>query len=198
MNTVNHVIADSAKIMACTLWKFRFNDSTSIHGMGDTFLHANLERKLAERHGSPGGKGCINGETAEGGRNLHRTIELIRGIHRIQMWIQSLNGGWSQTLPIQILGQLRSQFWRKGDTVAAQYEQVQAEIQRQAEFQRVQYHSDSIQSSPIYLDSINSKSIHSESIGSIQVQWNSIQVPPMDSNPFGSIPVTPIKLDQCR
>ena len=115
--------------------------------------------------------------------------ELIREIQRIQLWIQSLNGGWSSNTtperwknPVPILENRCTQ-------LQAQYDQVQVEIQRQAEIQRVQ--STRTQSSPVqstWTQSVPNQSNPSQ-LDQLQSNGTQCKSHPMDSNPFGSNPM---------
>ena len=78
---------------------------------------ANLERKLAERDGSPRAtsqqlveKVALMKEAALSTEQSGQH-ELIKEIHRIQIWIQSINGGWSSNT-LRIIGRVRFQSWR--------------------------------------------------------------------------------------
>ena len=139
---------------------------------------ANLERKLAERDGSP----KINSQQSvekvalmekrlkEAGISTEQVgqHELIREIHRIQVWIQSLNGGWSPNAthsdtwanPLAVLEQRCTQ-------LQAQYEQVQAEIQRRL---------NSRESNPLGLNPVqfNLLGLNQFRINPIQVNWTPI------------------------
>ena len=134
--------------------------------------------------------------------------ELIKEIHRIQVWIQSLNGGWSSNLPPDTWKNPIPILENRCVQLQAQYEQVRAEIQRQAENQRVQSsrtHSSPVQSTrtqsvpnqsnPSHLDQFQSNGSQSKSH---PMDSNPFGSNPMDSNQFGSIPMSSnsVRLDQ--
>ena len=161
---------------------------------------ANLERKLAERDGSPRANppqlvekvALMEKRLKEAGISTEQLgqHELIREIHRIQIWIQSLNGGWSPntthpetwTNPLAVLEQRCSQ-------LQAQNKQIQEEIQRQAESHRVQFIR--TQSSPVQSTWTQSMPNQSNPSQLDQSQSNGTQFKShsMNSNPFGSNPM---------
>ena len=160
---------------------------------------ANLERKLAERDGSPSATSqqlvekvaLMEKRLKEAGISTEQLgqHELVREIHRIQVWIQSLNGGWSSNTPPDDLKNPIPILENRCIQLKAQYEQVQAEIQRHAEAQRVQ--STRTQSSSTH--SIRNQSVPNQSnpsqLDQFQSNGNQSKSNPMDSNPFGSNPM---------
>ena len=163
---------------------------------------ATLERRLAERDGSPRGSSqqlvekvaLMEKRLKEAGLSTEQSgqHELIREIQRIQVWIQSLNGGWSSnappekwTNPIPILEKRCTQ-------LQAQYGQVQAEIQR-AQSTRTQL--DPIQSDRAQFDRVQPNRTQFDQVQSNGSQFHSN---PRGSNPFGSNSMSsnPMGLDQ--
>ena len=157
---------------------------------------ANLERKLTEQDNFPSSPRTHSQQLVEKVALMEKRLkeagisteqlgqhELVKEIHRIQFWIHSLNGGWSNTPPenwknpIPILE-------NRCIELQAQYEKVQAEIQR--------VQSTRTQSSPFQSTRTQSVPIQSNPI---QVNW--IHFSPMGINPI-PIQWTPIELDQCQ
>ena len=134
---------------------------------------ANLERKLTERDGSPRAN---SQKLAEKVALMEKRLkeagiseqlgqhELVRQIHRIQVWVQSLNGGWSSNTPPDDWKNPIPILENRCIELQAQYEQVQAEIQR--------VQSTRTQSSPV-------QSIRTQSI---PVHSNPSQLDPLQSN----------------
>ena len=169
---------------------------------------ANLERKLAERDGSPRANSSqlvekvalMEKRLKEAGVSTEQSgeHELVKEIHRIQVWIQSLNGGWSSNTPPKDWKNPIPILENQCVQLQAQYEQVQAEIQRQAENQRIQFIR--TQSSPV--QSTRTQSVPIQSNGSQSkshpMDSNPFGLNPMDSNQIGSIPMSSnsVGLDQ--
>ena len=109
--------------------------------------------------------------------------ELVKEIHRIQVWIQSLNGGWSSNTPPDKWKNPIPILENRCIELQAQYEQVQAEIQR--------VQSTWTQSSPVQSNWTQSIPIHSNpsQLDPFQSNGNQSKSNPMDSNPFGSNPM---------
>ena len=114
--------------------------------------------------------------------------ELVKEIHRIQVWIHSLNGGWSSNTPPDVA---ESDSY-PGKSLYGATGAVRKGTGRNSE-------------SPIHSDSIQSCSIESDPISSNPIQFNWIHFSPMGINsspiqwtPIHSDPIqwTPIKLDQ--
>ena len=101
---------------------------------------ANLERKLTERDASPRANSQQSVEkVASMEKRLKETgisteqlgqHELVREIHRIQVGIQSLNGGWSSNIPPDDWKNPIPILENRCMELQAQHEQVQAKLQR--------------------------------------------------------------------
>ena len=118
--------------------------------------------------------------------------ELVREIHRIQVWIYSLNGGWSANTPPENWKNPIPILENRCIELQAQYEKVQAEIQR--------VQSTRTQSSPVQSTRTQSVPIQSSpsQLDPFQSNGNQSNSNPMDSNPIGSMPMSSnsIGLDQ--
>ena len=119
--------------------------------------------------------------------------ELVEEIHRIQVWIYSLNGGWSANTPPENWKNPIPILENRCIELQAQYEKVQA-----PEIQRVQ--STRTQSSPVQSTRTQSVPIQSSpsQLDPFQSNGNQSNSNPMDSNPIGSMPMSSnsIGLDQ--
>ena len=127
-----------------------------------------LERKLTERDNSPGSPLMLmEKRLKEAGISTEHVgqHELVKEIHRIQVWIHSLNGGWSANTPPENWKNPIPILENRCTELQAQYERVQAEIQR---VQPLGLNP----ASSIHSDSISFNPIQSKSIGSISVQWD--------------------------
>ena len=166
---------------------------------------AALERKLTERDNFPSSPIILpqqlvekigdNGETAEGGRISTEQAgqhELVREIHRIQAWIYSLNGGWSANSPPENWKNPIPILENRCMELQAQYEKVQAEIQRvqstwtqSSPVQSTRTQSVPSQSNPSQLDPIQSNGNQSNPIGSMPMSSNSISLDQISFNHDG-------------
>ena len=153
---------------------------------------ANLERKLTERDGSPSSPRTHSQQSVEKVALMEKRLkeagisteqlgqrELVKEIHRIQVWIHSLNGGWSSNTPPDKWQSPIPILENRCIELQAQYEKVQAEIQR--------VQSTRTQSNPV----------QSNRTQSVPIQSNPSQLDPFQSNgnQFRSIQWTPIHLD---
>ena len=106
--------------------------------------------------------------------------ELVREIHRIQVWIHSLNGGWSSNTPPDDWKNPIPILENRCKELQAQSEKVQAEIQR-------------VQSTRTQTSPVQSNRTQSVPIQCNPCQWdpfpsngNQFKSNPMDSNPVRS------------
>ena len=106
--------------------------------------------------------------------------ELVKEIHRIQVWIHSLNGGWSANTPPENWKNPIPILENRCIELQAQYEKVQAEIQR--------VQSTRTQSSPVQSTWTQSVPIQfsPSQLDPFQSNGNQSNSNPMDSNPIGS------------
>ena len=151
---------------------------------------AALEQKLAERDGSPRASSqqlvekvaLMEKRLKEAGLSTEQSgqHELVRETQRLQLWIQSLNGGWSSNItpgtwtnPIPALEKRCTQ-------LQAQYERVQADIQR---VQSTHTQIDPVQSTRTQFDQVQSNRTQFDQVQSDRSQ---LQSNPRGSNLFGS------------
>ena len=103
----------------------------------------NLKRKLTERDNSPSSPRTHSQQLVEKVALMEKRLkeagisreqleqhELVKEIHRIQLWIPSLNGGWSSNSPPDNWKNPIPILENRCIELQAQYERVQAEIQR--------------------------------------------------------------------
>ena len=181
-----------------------------------------LERKLVERDGSPRANSqqlvekvaLMDKRLKEGGLSTEQSghHELIREIHRLQLWIQSLNGGWVSNAHPETWTSPTPALEKRCTQLQAQYERAQAELQR-VQFNRTQFNPvqsnrtqfDSVQFDRTQLDSVQSIRTQSNQVQSNRTQFDQVQSDrsqlhsqSMDSSPFGSNPTdsNPMGSDQ--
>ena len=155
-----------------------------------------MERKLTERDGSPSSPRANSQQLVEKVALMEKRLkeagisteqsgqrELVKEIHRIQVWVQSLNGGWSSNTPPDNWKNPIPILENRCIELQAQYEQVQAEIRR--------VESTRTQSSPVHVTRTQSVLNHSNpsQLDQFQSNGNQSKSNPMDSNPFGSNPM---------
>ena len=187
---------------------------------------ANLERKLSERDGSPRANvqqlvekmALMEKRLKEAGISTEQLgqHELIREIHRIQVWIQSLNGGWSPntihpdawTNPVTALEKRCIQLQAQYEGLALFFRFYRPKFRDRLNFresnplglnpvQSIRIGLNQFQLNPIQVNWINPSPME---FNPSPIQWTPIHLDPIQWTPIHSDPIqwTPVKLDQLQ
>ena len=143
-----------------------------------------LERKLLERDHSPQNASqplmekvaLIEKRLKEAGLATEQSgqSELVREIQRLQLWVQSLNGGWSSNITPDTWTNPLPGLERRCERLQIQQEKLESE------FRRAQ--SDRTQSNPVQSDRTQFNQVQSDRTQSSRVQFDRAQSNPVQSS----------------
>ena len=171
-----------------------------------------LERKLLEKDQSPSNASqpmmekvaLIEKRLKDAGLATDQSgqSELVREIQRLQLWVQSLNGGWSSDITPDKWTNPLPELERRCERLQIQQENLESEFRRvqSDRTQSTQIQSDRTQSSRVQFDRTQSNQFQSNQtqLDHHQSKGNQSNSNPKDSNLFGSNPMSsnPMELDQ--